>query len=91
FGDDFEVAVFPRRSPIHYWLYFFAQLAGKLERFPEVRFFRTRCVTAMPRQVCIRAQVDGELAGTLPIEFSILPDALSLLVPANSRPSHRSR
>ena len=81
FGDDFEVAVFPRRSPIVYWLYFLAQLAGQLGRFPEVRYFRARHVVARPHQVRVRAQVDGELAGELPLDFTIIPDALSLLVP----------
>jgi diacylglycerol kinase family enzyme len=27
-------------------------------------------------------QIDGELGGTLPAEFRIVPDALTLLVPA---------
>jgi YegS/Rv2252/BmrU family lipid kinase len=81
FGDDFEVVVFPRRSPSVYWLYFLAQMVGQLGRFPELRAFRTRRVAATPRGHRIRAQVDGELAGELPIEFSINPQALSLLVP----------
>jgi len=84
FGDDFEIAVFPRRSPLVYWFYFLAQLAGQLERFPEVRYFRTRQLRASPRQHRIRVQVDGELAGELPVEFTVVPDALSLVVPARA-------
>lgn len=84
FGDDFEVAVFPPRNPALYLVYFLAQLVGLLEGFPEVRFFRARHVAATPRCGRIRVQVDGELAGELPIDFSIVPDALSLVVPRSS-------
>lgn len=82
FGDDFHLAVFPRRPPAVYWLYFLAQLGGRLEQFPEVRFLRCRRLRALPRRERIRVQVDGELAGELPMEFSLVPDALSLVVPA---------
>lgn len=81
FGADFEVAVFPPRNPALYLLYFLAQLVGQLEGFPEVRSFRARHVAATPRRGRIRVQVDGELAGELPIDFSIVPDALSIVVP----------
>lgn len=91
FGNDFEVAVFPRRNPATYWLYFVAQLVDPLERFPEIQFFRSRCVRAFPRQQHIRVQVDGELAGELPREFSIVPDALSLLVPARGATPRAAR
>ena len=81
FGADFEVAVFPPRNPALYLLYFLAQLVGQLEGFPEVRSFRARHVAATTRRGRIRVQVDGELVGELPIDFSIVPDALSIVVP----------
>ncbi len=89
FSDDFEVAIFPRRPRPVYLLYLLAQWAGWLERFPGVRFVRAHRVMARPFGLAqgkpfsqrVYAQVDGELAGHLPVEFTIVPDALSLLVP----------
>lgn len=81
YRDDFEVCVFPRRFRLIYLVYFLAQLLGELERFPEVRFLRTRQLQAETRASQVYVQADGEPAGQLPMEFSIVPDALSLLVP----------
>ncbi len=81
FGGDFEVCVFPRRFPPVFLLYFVAQLVGLLERFSEIHFRHARQVRAEPMGRRIHTQTDGELAGQLPMEFVIVPDALSLLVP----------
>ncbi len=81
FGGDFEVCLFPPRFRGRYLTYFLAQGAGMLERFPEVRFLRARKVRAESASRRVHVQVDGELAGELPTEFAIVPDALSLLVP----------
>lgn len=81
FGDDFEVCTFPRRFPLSYLLYFLAMEFRVLERFRSVHFLRAREVRAQPHHARILVQVDGELAGELPMEFVIVPDALSLLVP----------
>jgi YegS/Rv2252/BmrU family lipid kinase len=82
FGADFEVAIFPRRPRPMYLVYLLAQWFGLLERFREVRFVRAQRVVARPLGPPVYAQVDGELAGRLPVEFTLVPDALSLLVPA---------
>ncbi|MFQ5662595.1 MAG: diacylglycerol/lipid kinase family protein [Terriglobia bacterium] len=81
FGDDFELCIFPCGFRLLYLLYFLAQQLGLLERFRRVRFLRARQVRVEPRASPIHVQVDGELAGRLPKEFVIVPDALSLLVP----------
>ncbi len=81
FSDEFEVCLFQRRNRFLYLLYFLALQAGLLERFRDVRFLRTRRVEAQPGKQRIQVQVDGELAGTLPMDFAIVPEALSLLVP----------
>jgi len=82
FADDFEVALFPRRPRPVYLLYLLAQWFGALERFRGVRFVRAQRVVARPFEQRVYAQADGELLGALPVEFTIVPDALSLLVPA---------
>ena len=81
FSDEFEVCLFQRRNRFLYLLYFLALQAGLLERFRDVRFLRTRRVEAQPGEQRIQVQVDGELAGALPMDFVIVPEALSLLVP----------
>ncbi|MFB3139787.1 MAG: diacylglycerol kinase family protein [Candidatus Acidiferrales bacterium] len=81
FSDEFEVCLFQRRNRFLYLLYFLALQAGLLERFRDVRFLRTRRVEAQPGNQRIQVQVDGELAGVLPMDFVIVPEALSLLVP----------
>lgn len=91
YGTDFEVCLFPRRFRAVYLLYFLAQLGGLLERFPEVQFRRTRQVHAEAARRRIHVQVDGELAGELPTEFVIVPDALSLLIPSTGRSQEWTR
>ncbi len=92
FGNDFEVAVFARRPRPMYLIYLLAQGFGWLERFPGVRFVRAQRVVARPLgSQRVYAQVDGELAGPLPAEFTIVPDALSLLVPAELPDADASR
>ncbi|MCH7985271.1 MAG: diacylglycerol kinase family lipid kinase [Acidobacteria bacterium] len=81
FSDEFEVCLFQRRNRFLYLLYFLALQAGLLERFRDVHFLRTRRVEAQPGNQRIQVQVDGELAGALPMDFVIVPEALSLLVP----------
>lgn len=81
FGDGFEICTFPRRFPPFYLVYFCAQLVGMLERFPEVQFRLTQSLCARPDGRRIYSQVDGELADPLPVDFTIVPEALSLLVP----------
>lgn len=85
FRDEFEVCVFPRRFRPVYVLYFFAQLFHVLHRLRGVRFLRARAVRAASRGGRIYVQADGELAGRLPMEFVIVPDSLSLLVPGAPR------
>ncbi|MBI4466696.1 MAG: NAD(+)/NADH kinase, partial [Acidobacteria bacterium] len=49
FGDDFEVCLITRHSPLHFVLYPLAALTRTLEYFPEVRYLRARQVRAVPR------------------------------------------
>lgn len=84
FGEEFEVCVFPRRFPLTYMVYFLAVQVRALEWFRAVRFLRAQHVRAEPRERRIHVQVDGELSGKLPMQFEVVPDALSLLVPPSS-------
>ena len=81
FGDDFEVCLITRHSPLRFVLYPLAVLTRTLEYFPEVRYLRARQVRAVPREGRVLVETDAENAGALPMEFTVVPGALSLLVP----------
>lgn len=87
FSDEFEIAVFTHRQRFKFLLYLVANWLGQLERFPDVKFIKARRVCCLPTapEHRLYVEVDGELAGTLPCEFEIIPDALSLLVPSAGR------
>ena len=81
FRDDFEVCVISTRSRFRYFLYSFAVFTDKLDAFPEVRRFPARAVRAVAREGRVLVETDAEAAGELPVEFRVVPEALSLLVP----------
>jgi len=86
FGDDFEVCLITRHRPLHFILYPLVAILRTLEFFPEVRYLRARQVRAVPRQGRVLVEADAENAGELPMEFEIVPEALSLLVPEKLAP-----
>ncbi len=84
--DDFEVVLFRGRNPLRYGVYFAAVVGGFLPRIPGIQVERaTRAEFTAPEDSRIYVQVDGEFAGHLPASIEIVPDALSLLVPADFR------
>ena len=79
---EFELAFVTTRSAWRYLSYLPLIWAGKLRNARYVRFFKTsslQCASKNGSQVQI--QVDGEPAGRLPVEFRIVPDALTLAIP----------
>jgi diacylglycerol kinase family enzyme len=51
-----------------------------------IHAWKTTEVTCWPaKSVDVYAQVDGEAAGVLAIQFRIVPDALTLIVPKTLR------
>ncbi len=79
---EFELAFVTTRSAWRYIAYLPLIWAGKLRSARYVRFFKTnslQCASNSASQVQI--QVDGEPAGRLPVEFRIVPDALTLAIP----------
>ncbi len=81
FRDEFEVFLTGTRSRPLYLIYFLAQQVGLLERFSSVNFQLTRKVTVTKLHGPAYLQLDGELAGELPVTIELVPDALSLVVP----------
>ena len=82
FRDELEVIVFPARSRWYFLGAFLADLGGTLPLFPGVRYFTPQSVRVTRLDDDIGYEVDGEWAGQIPVDFSIEPAALDLVVPA---------
>jgi diacylglycerol kinase (ATP) len=80
--DRFEVVLFEGHNPWRYLIYMTAIAIGQTARPPGVRVFRATDVKMAPvNGDKIHLQVDGEYAGHLPAAITVVPDALTLLVP----------
>jgi diacylglycerol kinase family enzyme len=81
-SDEFEVVLFPGSNPLKFSFYMIGAYLRLGKRLPGVRVHRTRRVElAGPAQI----QIDGEHAGWAPATIEIVPDALTLLMPADYR------
>ncbi|HEV2521871.1 MAG TPA: diacylglycerol kinase family protein [Candidatus Acidoferrales bacterium] len=79
---EFELAFVTTRSAWRYLAYMPLIWAGKLRNARYVQFFKTSCLRcATSGKSPVHVQVDGEPAGSLPVEFRIVPDALTLAIP----------
>jgi len=82
--NEFQVVLFRGKHSLRYLPYLAAVGLRFAERMSGCTFVYGRTVTCMdPGGDGIFAQVDGELAGKLPISAEIVPDALTLLLPAS--------
>jgi diacylglycerol kinase family enzyme len=91
FADEFELALFRSQSALRYLLYLPACWMGRLRHLKDVHFVKTNSLRCEPMGAdSIYAQVDGEGSESLPVTFSIVPDALTLIVPENFRASQNS-
>jgi YegS/Rv2252/BmrU family lipid kinase len=90
--DSFELVLFEGENASTYLKYFAGVLTRQLGRMKGVTLMRTQRVgftaAASPE---VYVQVDGEYAGRLPASVEIVPDALTLLVPANFSQRVRKR
>ena len=85
FSEHFYVYCFPARSRFLYFFYALGLLTGQLAWLPGIHRFPARkvhCEEISGGSHRVPFQVDGELAGRLPCTIEIVPDALTLLVPA---------
>lgn len=86
FSDEFELAIFTTQNALRYLAYLPATWTGALRRLPDVHFVKTssfQCQSLGPGPVY--AQLDGEPSVPLPVDFTIVPDALTLVVPGHHR------
>ncbi len=83
--DSFEVMISTSRSRFRQIGSLPALLAGRHRRLKHVRFWKTTAVRCEPLgDERVYAQVDGEGIGTLPVEFRVVPDGLTLVVPPSA-------
>jgi YegS/Rv2252/BmrU family lipid kinase len=83
FDDRFNLCLFKSANRTRYFLYAALVLARQHFLLPDVELVEARklCCAAQVAGETIRFELDGELVGTLPATFEIVPDALTLLVP----------
>jgi diacylglycerol kinase (ATP) len=82
FDDEFELVLFEGQSSIRFLKYFAGLAINRLHGMAGVINIRARQVTLTgPEDARVYVQIDGELAGRLPAQIEIVPDALTLLVP----------
>jgi diacylglycerol kinase (ATP) len=80
--DEFEVVLFEGHNPWRYLIYLTGVAVKKTGHVPGVRVLRARDIKMMPVDGDpVHLQIDGEYAGQLPARVSVVPDALTLLLP----------
>ncbi len=88
---EFEVVLFRGKQSVQYLPYLVGVAIGQAQRMPGVTILRGRCVKCRPPNgEDVYVQVDGELAGKLPMTAEIVPDALTMLVPPQFLSRERS-
>lgn len=80
--DDFEVVLFRGTISARYLRYLVGVALRRVDRMKGCTVLRGRSVVCRHRLgQGVYVQVDGELAGNLPMTAEVLPDALTLLAP----------
>jgi diacylglycerol kinase (ATP) len=83
--EKFEVVLFRGRYSLPYLKYVLGMITGRLAGMRGVSFHMASHVRVFhPADQRIHIQVDGEYAGRLPASITLVPQALTLLIP----PSH---
>jgi diacylglycerol kinase (ATP) len=92
FEDSFEIVAVTARNPFTFVTLMPSLWLGRLRRRSDVHFWKTdalRCEVIAANGTApkpVYAQVDGEPAGRLGVEFRIVPSALTLMVPEKALP-----
>ena len=80
---DFSCCLFEGSTPARYLRYALGVLTQTHQRLGDVRFLKGSSIHCRSAQAegPIFFEVDGELAGRIPVTFDVVPDALTLLAP----------
>ena len=80
--NDFEIVLFRGSLALHYVPYLLGVALKKVHRIHGCQVLHGRNVTCHPVSgKTVYAQVDGELAGAVPVSAELIPGALTLLAP----------
>lgn len=80
--DDFEVVLFRGTASVRYLRYLIGVTLGRVTSMEGCTVLRARSAACeQPTGNNVHVQLDGELAGYLPISATILPGAITLLAP----------
>jgi diacylglycerol kinase (ATP) len=94
-SDYLALALFRTASRFDYLLFVFRAMLQQRWRTPGVDLVRARDATCLPLadepSGNIYSEADGELLGGLPLRFSTVPDALTLLMPKTAGVGTRSQ
>lgn len=87
-GDDglLDVRIFQRHSAFQMMRYFYMVAWGRHENLSDVICVKARRIRVESNQP-VPVQVDGDPAGSTPVEIGIVPAAVELLAPANHETS----
>ena len=86
FEEQFEIVAYTGRNRFRVLQCLPAIWLGRLHRVPGIYFWKTAQLTCKPMDGNeVFSQLDGESASVLPVEFRVVPDALTLVIPANSQ------
>jgi diacylglycerol kinase family enzyme len=76
------MVLFEGRSTFRYVKYLLGLMLNRLGGMKGVTVLRTAAASLSgPDNVSVYTQIDGEIAGNLPAQVRIVPDALTLLIP----------
>jgi YegS/Rv2252/BmrU family lipid kinase len=90
--EDFEVVLFRGTRSVQYLPYLAAVVLKRAEGMKGIRFLRARSISCRPLSgEQTHVQVDGELAGKLPVAVELLPGAITLMVPKSYWMREQSR
>jgi diacylglycerol kinase (ATP) len=85
--QDMRLVLFKTRSRLRYLRYILRAAFGRSWQVPGIELQNADSVICRPSSHSgerIYVEADGELVGTLPAELSVVPDAITLLVPRKS-------
>lgn len=88
-SESLHLLAFRTRSRIRYMRFLLAVLFGRHTFFNGIELLETLSVECHARpgsRAPIFVEADGEVLGTLPVRMEVVPQALTLLIPANAKP-----
>jgi diacylglycerol kinase family enzyme len=79
---DFEIVIYERQGWLAYLRFFAGVVMNSLRNIPGVTIIRSdRAVLRPVSDTPVHVQADGEAIGLLPGTISVVPDAVTLLLP----------